>query len=702
MTVSTEVDHNEYTGNGVTTSFPYTFRIFKKSDLVVRVSDLNGNVTKLVLDSGYSVTVTGTYSGGFVVLPSPLAAGWRVNIERVLDVVQETDLRNQGKFFPEVHEDAFDYLTMLIQQSFSGLSLALRKPSRLSNYYDARDNRIQNLASPILPNDGVNRNFVENLFIDKSASASALRSLLESAAGAGIIGTLQGLTVQSVLDNVKIPLTSFVFSIPDDFANADSLAEYLENRCYTGTQVIVHVSAGTHNWNTLNKIFGKEWGFGRLKFVGEGMDLTIIQFLKQDGIYAEAGECYGHAPQFPVSGGDIIPIFSNLTISGIDRDSGIDDPYLDSMGIRAFDGGVVVLDESVRITQFSRCGVMAERHGIAFVPGVKVDTTGSDCFAASEGGYIYCPDSTASNPKGHCYIAYSGGQLYMPNCIAQNAETHNSSNVGGSGLVLTGSSYAYAINLQAKNNAQRGISVALGSFLRADGFTESENILPVTVSQGSTLVSPNCTINKPDALALLIEKGGKAFFQVATTDKFTMYGRATVQSMGVLHAPDGDITNSSGNSISAINSTVDVDRTTFHGSPAVAIYAMDGAIVKCTNGESQTTTGTTIIAQNAKVSADGFKVRGKPSNGFRATKSGRISARNSVVEESGQYSFSAEGLGSFIDATNSTSGSAFTGYKASGGGQINATGTTTTGSYVDAPYNPEINTTDNKLTLISK
>lgn len=63
MTVSTEVDHNEYTGNGATTSFPYTFRIFKKSDLVVQVSDLNGNVTELVLDTGYTVTGAGTYSG---------------------------------------------------------------------------------------------------------------------------------------------------------------------------------------------------------------------------------------------------------------------------------------------------------------------------------------------------------------------------------------------------------------------------------------------------------------------------------------------------------------------------------------------------------------------------------------------------------------------------------------------------------------
>lgn len=529
-----------------------------------------------------------------------------------------------------------------------------------------------------------------------------LKILLGSAGGAQYIGTTKGI-LQDVIDHIKIPIDKYEFIIPDDFSSFDELAMYLKDYYYDGIQVVVRVKAGIYTCtNSLNNLFGSQWGFGRIKFIGDGIDSTTIQFFKCDGIYSGLGMSFGYAPQFPVSGGDIIPIFSNLTISGIDRDSGIDDPYLDSMGVRAFDGGVVVLDESVRITQFSRCGVMAERHGIAFVPGVKVDTTGSDCFAASEGGYIYCPDSTASNPKGHCYIAYSGGQFYMPNCIAQNAETHNSSNVGGSGLVLTGSSYAYAINLQTKNNAQRGISVALGSFLRADGFTESENILPVTVSQGSTLVSPNCTINKPDALALLIEKGGKAFFQVATTDKFTMYGRATVQSMGVLHAPDGDITNSSGNSISAINSTVDVDRTTFHGSPAVAIYAMDGAMVKCSNGESQTTTGTTIIAQNAKVIADGFKVKGNPSIGFRATMSGIISAKNTSVIKAGQYGYFSENMGAFIDATGATVGDAFSGFKAINGARINATQSDATGSYTGGAYSPSVNLADEKLTIIIK
>ncbi|EFI0172671.1 hypothetical protein BG940_002576 [Escherichia coli] len=68
MTVSTEVDHNEYTGNGVTTTFPYTFRIFQKSDLVVQVVDLNENITELILDTDYIVTGAGGYNGGNIIL----------------------------------------------------------------------------------------------------------------------------------------------------------------------------------------------------------------------------------------------------------------------------------------------------------------------------------------------------------------------------------------------------------------------------------------------------------------------------------------------------------------------------------------------------------------------------------------------------------------------------------------------------------
>ncbi|WP_409247770.1 hypothetical protein [Enterobacter hormaechei] len=163
MTVSTVVDHNDYTGNGVTTSFPYTFRIFKKTDLAVSVIDLSENITVLVLDTDYTVTNAGGYNGGNVVLTTPLANGWQISIARELEPTQETDLRNQGKFFAEVHEDAFDKLTMLIQQVGSMFRLALRKPSSIANWYDALNNYIRNLHDPRDPQDAATKNYVDTL-----------------------------------------------------------------------------------------------------------------------------------------------------------------------------------------------------------------------------------------------------------------------------------------------------------------------------------------------------------------------------------------------------------------------------------------------------------------------------------------------------------------------------------------------------------
>ncbi|MCT8242033.1 tail fiber/spike domain-containing protein [Proteus mirabilis] len=166
MTVSTELSHEEYVGNGVTTDFDFRFRIFEGRHLIVVVADDDGNETTLKNGTDYTIVGAGSYHGGKVVLNKPLAQGWKILLERDLPVVQETDLRNQGKFFAEVHEDAFDYLTMLIQKALGTFSLSLRKPTYLSNYYDAKGNCIINLASPRVGGDATNKDYVDNSIKD--------------------------------------------------------------------------------------------------------------------------------------------------------------------------------------------------------------------------------------------------------------------------------------------------------------------------------------------------------------------------------------------------------------------------------------------------------------------------------------------------------------------------------------------------------
>ncbi|WP_368913920.1 hypothetical protein [Providencia sp. 1701011] len=157
MTVSTEISSNEYTGNGVTTDFDYKFRIFKANQLSVITSDTDGdNVVTLRLGTDYTVTGANKSAGGKVILTKPLANGHKISIARDIPIKQETSFRNQSKFFAETHEDAFDYLTMILQRIWGSLgSLYLKRPNILANWFDAKGYRIANLGKPKRDSDAV-------------------------------------------------------------------------------------------------------------------------------------------------------------------------------------------------------------------------------------------------------------------------------------------------------------------------------------------------------------------------------------------------------------------------------------------------------------------------------------------------------------------------------------------------------------------
>lgn len=127
MTVSTENRRNDYDGNGVTATFPFSFTILRPQDLRVVQADQFGAETVLVLDVDYTVSGVGVANGGEIVLTAgPLPTGHHLTLLRNMELLQSTDLRNQGGYSPEVVETALDRVVMTLQQQQEELDRALK------------------------------------------------------------------------------------------------------------------------------------------------------------------------------------------------------------------------------------------------------------------------------------------------------------------------------------------------------------------------------------------------------------------------------------------------------------------------------------------------------------------------------------------------------------------------------------------------
>lgn len=125
MTISSTTNRNDYTGTSSLDVYAYTFRILAQSDLLVTVRNTSDVETTLTINTDYTVSGVGSSGGGNVTLVNGsqawltagnLTTGYVLTIRRVRPLTQSTDIRNQGTFYPEGHEDAFDHLVMIDQQ----------------------------------------------------------------------------------------------------------------------------------------------------------------------------------------------------------------------------------------------------------------------------------------------------------------------------------------------------------------------------------------------------------------------------------------------------------------------------------------------------------------------------------------------------------------------------------------------------------
>lgn len=118
MALSTSSNKVIHSGNGVATSFAYTFPILEASHLQVIYADTGGNAITLS-PSLYSVTGIGGLNGGAVTYPltgPALASGETLTLLREVPLTQLTVLSNQGGYYPEIVEARFDRIYMALQQ----------------------------------------------------------------------------------------------------------------------------------------------------------------------------------------------------------------------------------------------------------------------------------------------------------------------------------------------------------------------------------------------------------------------------------------------------------------------------------------------------------------------------------------------------------------------------------------------------------
>ena len=118
MTVSSTTVKNSYSGNGSTTEFAYTFKIFADTDLQVIIRSSTGTETTKTLTTHYTVAGAGDASGGsitFTVGNTP-ATGETVVIRRGVPQTQAIDYIANDPFPAESHEEGLDRATMTIQQ----------------------------------------------------------------------------------------------------------------------------------------------------------------------------------------------------------------------------------------------------------------------------------------------------------------------------------------------------------------------------------------------------------------------------------------------------------------------------------------------------------------------------------------------------------------------------------------------------------
>ena len=221
MTVSSDTNSVTYSGNGSTTVFAYTFKIFANSDLVVSLrNDTTGVSTTQTLTTDYTVSGAGTDSGGNVTFVTAPASGNTVKIERNLAFTQTTVYTENDAFPAKSHEDALDRLTMLTQQNKDKIDAKAPKesptftgtvtiPTAAITTFSLGGTNVTSTATELNILDGVTATATELNILDGVTSTTAELNILDGVtATTAELNILDGVTSTTAELNILDGVTA--------------------------------------------------------------------------------------------------------------------------------------------------------------------------------------------------------------------------------------------------------------------------------------------------------------------------------------------------------------------------------------------------------------------------------------------------------------------------------------------------------------
>ena len=234
MTVENQTNKVTANGNDSATVFSFSPMVINAAaELIVTHVSTTSVETNVPLGTGstdFSQNITSFPATGSVTYPAtggtPLATGEKLVIKRVLTLEQQTDLQNQGGYFPEVQETAFDKLVMIALQQQETIDRCFKLAVSVVGSFDPE------LPANIAAQAGL------AVVVNSAGDGLTLSAITTTAVDAFWVSILTDATLAASL--ASMGFASFMQSFLLDTTAAAALAELggasLGPNTFTGTQ----------------------------------------------------------------------------------------------------------------------------------------------------------------------------------------------------------------------------------------------------------------------------------------------------------------------------------------------------------------------------------------------------------------------------------------------------------------------------------